>query len=89
MIHSGQKAVATAGSAEQVDTDNSVRDYFVRADPGNTGVIYLGGDDVSSTTGLILKADDPPIRLRGKLSQLFVDVETSGEKVTWMAVSIE
>ena len=92
MIFSGQRAVATAGAAQQVSSHSAVRDYFIRAHPDNTDVIYVGNDgsnDVSSANGLALKATDPPIRFRGKLSQLYVDVAVNGEKITWLAVSIE
>ena len=84
-IKSFQKAVATAGTALQVAADNNRRVFLFRAHSGNTGTsVYIGNDgndDVSSTTGLALGKGDPGIVLECRLNEMWVDVDTSGDKL--------
>jgi hypothetical protein len=86
MIHSGQKAVAAAGTAVQVGTDEGERLYYFRADPDNTGSIAIGGSDVDMANGLILDQADPPIMVVCSLSELYVDADTNDDTLCWMMV---
>jgi hypothetical protein len=86
-----QKAVATAGTAEQVSADSAKRLYLFRAHPGNTGNnVYIGDDgtgDVASTNGFALgKGDVSALQLLCKLSEMWVDVDTSGDKLCVLQV---
>lgn len=93
MIRSGQTEVATAGTAVQVNASDKVFNMWLRSHPDNTGDIFIGQDstgaDVSATSGLALAKTDPPITYRGRLSDLYVDAEQNGDKLTWMVYSIE
>lgn len=89
MIRSGQVTVASAGTAVQASTDTAERVYFLRAHPDNTGNIAIGNDgsdDVTVDNGLILKNTDPPIRVACRLSDIYVDVATGGDKLCWFTV---
>ena len=87
MIRSGQVSVTAAGTAVQVSTDTSKRYWMLRAHPDNSDDIFIGNDgsnDVTSSNGLPLKATDPPIDFVGRLSDLYVDASSSGDKLCWM-----
>ena len=86
MIYSGQVAVAAAGTAQQVGTDEGERLYYFRADPDNTGSIAIGGSDVSMTNGLILDEADPPVMVMCQLSELYVDADTNDDVLCWFKV---
>jgi hypothetical protein len=65
---------------------------LIRAHPDNTGDAFVGNDgsgDVSAANGLPLKATDPPVALRARPHEVFVDVEVNGEKVCWLLHSID
>lgn len=89
-ILSFQKTVTTAGTAEQVSTDSAMRKYWFRAHQANTGTnVYIGDDgsgDVASTTGLVLSKADTAIMIRCRLSELYADVDTSGDKLCVLQV---
>lgn len=86
---SGQKAITTAGTAEQFGTSEHVNVYLFRAHHANTGTyMYIGNDgdeDVSSANGLPLaKTDAMPVRLRCAPKDVWVDTDTSGDKLCWV-----
>lgn len=73
--------VAVAGTAEQLAGGASLRNGgCLRAEPSNTGNVYLGGSDVDSTNGYILQPGDV-LDLRNILntSYLYADVDVSGD----------
>lgn len=89
MILSQQVTVTTAGTAVQADSaDERVLWWWLRAHQSNTGEnIYVGNDgdgDVASTTGLCLNKADAPICIKCRLKDLWVDADTSGDKLTVM-----
>lgn len=86
VINYGYKAVATAGTALQVSADEAVRDYYLRADPGNTGNIAIGDSSVSMANGFVIAKTDPPFWYYGALADLWVDAATNGDKIRWFAV---
>ena len=89
MILSGQVTVTSAGTAVQAGTDEGIRTYVLRAHPDNSGDIAIGNDganDVTTSNGLLLKSTDPPFVYHGKLSELYVDADTNGEKLCWLVV---
>lgn len=82
-----QKTVTTAGTAEKLHASLSVKSIAIWALPGNTDVIYLGGSDVSSATGLVLPLggvitldsfENSPI----SIPDLWVDSAVNGEGVS-------
>lgn len=91
MIRSGQVTVTTAGTAVQVGTDEKERLYYFRAVQGNTGLIAIGNDgdgDVTMSNGLILAQADAPISVFCRLSDLYVDAASNGDKLSWFAAII-
>jgi hypothetical protein len=91
---SGQITVTTAGTAVQGTdaplaggtTVNKQVLVYVRALPGNTGVMYMGqdgADDVTSSNGYPLSAGDQlPVYVQN-LNELWFDASVSGEGVAW------
>ena len=87
MVSNNQVTVPSAGTAVQVDSDESIRKYVLRALPGNTGVIYIGNSLVSASNGLPLGNTDGPIPFVGRLSELYVDAATNGDGLAWLEVT--
>ena len=82
---SWQVTVTTAGTAVKASTNPTPGgDFIIKADPDNTGSIYVGNDgadDVASTTGFQLTAGDQVVMKLSSLHKLWVDSSVSGEKV--------
>jgi len=92
MIAEGTKTVSSAGTAERLSaTDVYVFWLTIQADPSNTGNVYLGGDSVSSSSGIQLAPGDshhfPPISRYYvyNLKNIWVDVGEDGEGVKYIA----
>lgn len=89
---SGQTTVAAAGTAVALHATATGRAVVVRALAGNAGKVFVGNDgvgDVTSANGFELSAGEqtPPILLAdGKLSSLYVDAATNGDKVCWITL---
>ncbi len=58
----------------------------VRAKPSNTGLVYLGDGAVTTGNGYELSPGDAIAFDVGNVNQVFFDVDTNGEGVSWMAV---
>lgn len=81
---SGQITITTAGTAVQgpnIDGGN----FWIKALPGNTGIIYVGNvdGDVSSSNGFPLSAGEVIYCNISGLDALWFDASISGEKVAW------
>lgn len=91
-FYSGSKTVTAAGTAEALDTTNTLFSaVLLVAKAANTGQVYVGGSDVDSSTNAGLDAGDSleiePSRGKGvDLSAIFIDVDTSAEGVDFYAV---
>ncbi len=91
MALSGKKTVAAAGTAEALGSQAVNGPLMVKALIANTNNVYIGNvaGDVASTNGLELAAGDVVIfDLVGSLSNLILDVDTNGEGVTWLLLSV-
>lgn len=86
-----KKAITTAGTKEQLTTaDRPVPAVIIQALTANTGIIYVGDSEVSSTNGLELSAGDS-ITLENddlgssgsivSLRDIWLDASISGEGV--------
>jgi hypothetical protein len=79
-----QKNVTTAGT-EVALASSTTQAYFVRikAKHGNTNMIYVGANPVTSSTGYVLDAGNE-IELPGivDLSKIYIDADTNGEGVS-------
>jgi hypothetical protein len=91
-VLSGQTTVTTAGTAVVLGTQTINGAILIKADPNNTGDIYIGNDgndDVSSTTGFILATGDVVVIDNiTYLGNLYVDAATNGDKVSWISVEV-
>lgn len=96
-VVSGNKSVTTAGTQVQlVSVDTPVLSVKVHALSGNSGVIYVGDENVSSTTGVPLAAGSSEeiifVRkegdLPGNLKDVWVDAATNGDGVAFLAVAV-
>ena len=89
---SGEKTVSAAGTAEALGTVSANPERYksltIIAKATNTNNVYLGGSDVASTTndGLPALAS---LTLQSEygflLSEVYIDVDTSGEGVDFYA----
>ena len=85
---SGAGTVASATTAEVLDADNKRRytSITIVAEYTNTGVIYVGGSDVASTTNPGLSAGDV-LALTSPhgwlLSEIWLDSSVSGDGVSY------
>ena len=87
---SGQVTVTTLGTAVPFGTSEHVGKYVLLADPANTGTyMYFGNDgagDVSLTTGMALKKGDPPVVARFAPKDMWVDTDTSLDRLCWLKI---
>ena len=90
-VGSGQKTVTTAGTREPLASGiNPVLSVTIKALRGNAGKAYVGDHTVSSSVGFVLDAgesldlatDDPKKPI--DLTQIYLDVGTSGEGVSYI-----
>mgnify|MGYP001820982822 CR=1 FL=1 len=88
---SGQKTVATAGSAETLGTQAINGPVMVKALSSNSGAVAIGNDganDVTLSNGLLLSAGDVVVfDFVGHLASLFIDAETDGDSVAWLMLN--
>ncbi len=86
-----EKVIAAAGTAEALHAARRVKAVVVKAKLSNTGVVFLGGSDVdSSTNDGMDPGDSIPINPTGwmDLVDLFADVSVSGDGVDcWATLS--
>lgn len=101
MIRSGRKAVAAAGTPVTLlatTVDHAIRMagwVTVCADIGNTGVVYVGGEDVQNASGVggyighpLAAGEFVNLREMGgpsyiDLATVYVDADTSADAVTF------
>jgi len=89
-VKSGQAEVATAGTPVALDSsDDPVgvargTELQIRANPGNIGTVFVGGSEVSSTSGYVL---DPGAEVSLKVkkpSTVMLDAVNVGDGVSWL-----
>ena len=84
-IGNGQLTIETAGTAERLSNDTSIVRVEVKGFPDNKGYIYIGDSNVDSLNGYTLSKDtDSVVLLIDSLIDVYVDVEISGEKVSFI-----
>lgn len=85
-----EKTVSAAGTAEALSsTSQRVAGLLIVAKSGNTGQVYVGGSDVASTTNDGLVPGDMlsiPVKNWLDLTDVYIDVDTSGEGVDYYAI---
>ena len=90
MLLSGQKLVATAGTAEAlVASTRRVKRVQIVALSSNTKPVYVGGSDVASTTnGGLTASGSISLEAEGwtDLKDIYVDADVDGEGVDFYGV---
>lgn len=81
-----QRNVTTAGTEVPLSSSQILaRNLKIKAKHGNTGMIYVGANPVTSTTGYVLDAGEVlDLSSVGwvDLSEIFIDSDTNGEGVS-------
>ena len=93
IFDAGTTTVATSGTEQQLsNTTNRVRWIKAKALAANSGISYFGVSDISTTNGYELSAGNEveinfaDIGGTVAFSSFYVDVASSGDKVSWMVV---
>ena len=93
IFDAGTTTVATSGTEQQLsNTTNRVRWIKAKALAANSGISYFGVSDISTTNGYELSAgNEVEINFADMggtvaFSSFYVDVASSGDKVSWMVV---
>jgi len=87
----GSLTITTAGTELQFsNTADRVKSLSVRARPGNTGNVFFGVSDVTSTNGWTLQPGEGKIEDFGDgsvpFSTFYGDSATSGDILDWTAI---
>lgn len=91
MAISGQKTVATAGSAEALGTGPCAVNLMIKALHSNTGLVFVGnsGADVTSATGKELDPGESLVlRSMARFEQIFLDAAINGDGVAWLFLDV-
>lgn len=87
---SGDKTVTVAGTAEAIASSQRVRSVTIVAKDNNTGRIYVGGADVSSSVNRGMQAGDVLTHTSASgwldLADVYIDSSVSGEGVDYYGV---
>lgn len=83
--YSGVVTVAAAGTRVQF-TAQACIGVSIKADPDNTGVLYLGGATVAAANGRVIEAGGVLDLVIDNLNRLYVDAANDGDKLSYLAV---
>ena len=93
IFDAGTTAVATSGTEVQIsNVTNKVRWIQLKALAANSGISYVGVSDVTTTNGYELSAGNTLELNFGELggtvafSTFYLDVASSGDKVSWVVI---
>ena len=93
IFDAGTTAVATSGTEVQIsNTTNKVRWIQLKALAANSGIAYVGVSDVTTTNGYELSAGNTLELNFGEqggtvaFSTFYLDVASSGDKVSWVVI---
>jgi hypothetical protein len=67
-------------------SSQAVKSVTIKAKFGNSGNIYVGGNPVTSSTGLILQPGEAVSLDIANLATVFIDSDNNGEGVSYIAV---
>jgi len=85
LIH-GQTTVATAGTAVLVVASQITDTITIKANPDNSGNIYVGDSGVGSANGYILEEGESiSIDANHAGTNIFIDADTDGDGVSFIA----
>ena len=87
MTVSGTIKVTTAGTRVQASHKGNVKTVVFKARSDNTGDVYLGGDDVSSTAGMTLSPGEAiqfQLTTPASTSQFWADAVSNNDQVDYI-----
>ena len=87
MVISGTVKVTAAGTRVQAAHKGNIRTAVFKARADNTGDVYLGGDDVSSTDGMTLTpGESMQLQLANGVStsQFWADAANNNDQVDYI-----
>lgn len=87
-VLSGQKTITTAGVAVTLGSGVANETIFVKADPSNTGKVFIGNDTVTSGNGYPLAAGEVTIYEVGRISDLYATADANNQKVGWTVLNV-
>jgi hypothetical protein len=82
-VKDGSKNVTTAGTRVALATSTACQGVLIQAKAANTGIIYVGGSTVSSTSGIFLYAGESVEISIDNLRKVYLDSSVSGEGVVF------
>jgi hypothetical protein len=92
-LATGTVTVGTAGTRVQAyNAENKVKSVTFKASSGNTGLVYVGINDVAAATGFELSAGQEttwsfaPLGGNIPANTFYADAATSGDKVSWWMI---
>lgn len=89
VIISGEKTVPTAGTAVALSASQRIKALTIVAKSANTGRVYVGGSDVSSSTNGGLGAGES-ISFEAvnwmELADIYLDTDNNGEGIDFYGV---
>lgn len=95
VLHAGNRAVTTAGTAVQLSTTKILANWiYIQPKPANTDVVYIGDSTVSSTVGVEFAVGNSGVLwpVVGTnvydLSTIWVDAAVNGEGVKFIFTSL-
>ena len=85
-IYHGQKTIASAGTEEAIGSSQAISSgVTVKALAGNTGIVYVGANPVTSSTGFELSAGEQVFLEVANIATVFIDVATNDDGVSYVA----
>jgi hypothetical protein len=85
-IYHGQKVVTTAGTEVALAASQAILSGVrIKALAANTGIIYVGANPVTSSTGFALAAGEEVFVEVANLATVYIDSSVNGEGVSYLA----
>ena len=85
-VYHGKTTVTTAGTEVTLASSQAIKSgVTIKALSGNTGLIFVGANPVTSATGLELNAKESVFLEVANLTTVYIDSAEDGEGVTYIA----
>ena len=85
-IYHGKKTVTAAGTDETLASTQAILSgVTIKAEASNTGIMYVGTENVSSSDGFELAAGEQLFLEVANLTTVWLDCSVSGDGVTYIA----
>lgn len=86
VVRNNHVAVAVPGTEVQLSAASvPIKKVAIKADPVNTGNIYVGGAGVGAADGYILESGDSVEIIIDNLNAVWIDADVAGEEVSYIA----